>query len=97
MDNFQKIEIIDYICLVIFFLLQFIIIYNKRHSVWKGLCETDNIPQPNEIIKMSAFLIINFEWSQTVFLHYSPDYEILISAMGIITLTSIPKLNSVNK
>lgn len=91
----QKVEIIDYICLMLFFIIQTVILYNKRYSVWKGVCGGNGIPQPNELIKISAFLILNFEWAQTVFLHYIPDYEILISASGIIGLTSIPQLKSI--
>jgi hypothetical protein len=91
----MKPVLIDYIFLSLFFIIQIFIIFLKRFSIWKGVCGGNGVPQPNEVIKISAFLTINFEWAQVMFLHYPSDIETLISAATIIGITSFPNLKNI--
>ena len=80
---------LDYALLVITFLVQAIIIVVKRHAVWKGVCGGNGIPQPHEMIRISAFLFMNMELAQIVFVHAAPDYSVLVFLGVIIGISEL--------
>ena len=84
--------ILDNFFFVLFFISQLFIIYIKRKEIWKGLCGGNGIPQPNELIKMSAWLAMNFEFALHLFFKEELDIAFLTFLgviLGISNLTSL--------
>lgn len=90
----MEIYLLDWIFLTIYVGFIGWIIFIKRYSIWKGICGGNGVPQPNELVKIPAFMGICYSIAYTTILHYDPNTEMLIFLATIIGVTSISNIKN---
>lgn len=91
-------EIINYICAILYLTFSLLIVIPNRKSIWKGICGGNGAAQPDELAKVIALLIIFFDFGMIIFFDKAVDYAFTAMLLGMLGITAyITHLNHKNE
>jgi TctA family transporter len=81
-------EKINYVGLIVYFLIGLIVVTFNKKSIWSGICGGNGAAQPDELAKVIALLIIFFDFGWIIFLDKPVDYGFTAMLLGMLGITA---------